>query len=160
MEKEITRVTLDFDDLRDKTMPDSDLPLYGMVGVYKVTGIFSIVEKFAKENGFKSVDPKELLFCNLSTMKKLKGIITTNWETFNIDMSEDEKVFWKPGELKTRRKRAKKMKAKIRNSVNYNFAYFCPGLDEEVPDDVVVVRQYIKDETDPEPEVIENNACN
>ena len=32
MEKEIARVEVNFDELKEQTMPDSDLPLYGMVG--------------------------------------------------------------------------------------------------------------------------------
>ena len=157
MEKEIARVEVNFDELKEQTMPDSDLPLYGMVGIYKVTGLYDIIEKFVKENGLTSVDPKQLLFCNFTTLTRLKAVISVNWQTFNIDMTENEKVFWKPGQPKARRKYPKKMRAKIRNSVNYNFAYFCPALDEELPDNVVVVRQYIKDEEENE-ESSENKA--
>ena len=140
MEK-IVKIKLDFVKLRDYLSDDKEkLPIHGMVGFYRASGVLEAWQKFLQDRNLDGADPKQYMFCNSSTMMTMRGLIENNWQTFNIDLLDNNKVEWKPKEPHARRKRPKKWKAKIRNSVNYDFGYYCPMLDEEVEDDTIVIR--------------------
>lgn len=136
------KFTIDFGKIRDQMCPEEPhLPIHGVLDVYRAIGLFDFWVEFLQEAKMESADPKDYLFCNLITMTTLQSTIQNNWETFNIDIIGDDQVIWKPNDLKTRRKRGKKLKAKVRNSVHLDFNRYCPALDDNIEDvDVIIFR--------------------
>ena len=102
-----------------------------------------IKENFSEDEA-NQVCPVNNILCNFTTIKKIKNFIVNNWETFNIDLLGDEQIVWIKGERKEQRKRPKKRKSEIRHSIDLDFANYCPGLDDELEDDVITLVKYEK----------------
>ena len=117
------------------------LPLHCMLDVYRHIGLYDYWKQYLTEKGMESADPKDYLFCNEKMLLDLNAMIVRNWETFNIDIVADNTVIWKPNDLHTRRKHGKKLHAKVRRSVNWDFVTYCPSCDPELKYGVIVFRE-------------------
>lgn len=148
---------INFGKIKDEMCPEEPfLPIHGVLDVYRSIGLFDAWKEFLEAKGLKAADPKDYLFCNSVTLLTLREMIRNNWETFNIDIVGNDQVIWKPNDLKTRRKRGKKLHAKVRNSVNLDFDRYCPALDENIEDvDTIILRIPDKIEPDEETEVVD-----
>jgi len=148
MDKELFRIKLDFDKLiewRDETM--NGVPITGCLSFYRACGLISpIQEHFSSESEELKVCPINNIKCNFYTMKRIKNFIENIWSTFNIDLLGDNSVDWIKGQSKNQRKRPKKRPAVIRHSVALDFAQSCPGLDDDLPDDILVLVKYVSEE--------------
>lgn len=147
-EEEIARVNLDFDALeawRDTTQ--DDLPICSCFSLYKACGLQDFIKKYSEVHDNAQIIAVDNLFCNINTLERIKKFIIKNWEIYSIDIKEDNHVYWDTKKWKKGQKHyAKKLKAKIRASVNTDFYNFCPGIDEEIEDNVIIFRIYHKTE--------------
>ena len=87
------------------------------------------------------------LACNFNTLQRIKAFIEQNWMEYSLDIDKDNHVFWDTRKYeKNERHYAKKLNSRVQNSVNQDFLNFCPGLDDDLDDDILVFRTYYKPE--------------
>lgn len=142
---ELCALGLDFDALQNWRDAEHDnIPISGYLAFYKACGLMPYIKENFSEDEANQVCPVNNILCNFTTMKKIKNFIINNWETFNIDLLGDEQIVWIKGERKKQRKRPKKRKSEIRHSIDLDFANYCPGLDDELEDDVITLVKYEK----------------
>lgn len=144
-EEEIARVKLDFDELADwRNAENDDIPICSCFSLYEASGLKGAIQKYCEENKAQIVAADNLV-CNFYTLQRIKNFITENWQTYSIDIKEDNKVFWDTKRWNKNQKHyAKTLRAKVRNSVNADFVNFCPGIDDELEDNLIVFKIYHK----------------
>lgn len=147
-EKNIKKIKLDFDQLSEWTDPtQDDIPICSFIGFYKACGITAQVEKYVKKNPEFKVCAVDNILCNFYTMKHIKNFIQNNWEIHELSIDDNNHPFWNTSRYpKGATHYPKKVRALIRNSINTDFANYCPGLDDELEDDVLVFRVYLPEE--------------
>lgn len=65
--------------------------------------------------------------------------MTDNWRKFSLRLEGDCKIRWDTHRYaKGVAHRPFNLKAKVQHSLNLDFANFCPAIDDELPDDVIV----------------------
>lgn len=137
---EIARVDLDFDAISQwrKTEAD-DLPPCSMMSFYEACGVMQLIRDYVAENKGKQVTGLDNLRCNFYTMQRIKNFITDIWRRYSLTILEDNKVAWDTHKYaKGIAHRPKELKARVRNSVNYDFMNYCPKVDDDLPDNVIV----------------------
>lgn len=138
---ELASAKLDYDALDEWRDAEADgVPVCGFLRLYKACGLEEAIKAHCDAAG-GPIAPADNLVCNLKTMMRLKSFIEGIWETYSIDIDADGHVFWDPLSKYGRLKHyPKKMKARVKASVLFDFANYCPGLDDSVPDDVISFR--------------------
>lgn len=154
-EIEIARVDLNFDQLETWTSADEDkIPICSFLSLYEASGMTQAIEQFTQsdsplvallqEGKIVSLDN---LACNFYTMQRMRNLIVDNWSCYGLNIDKDEHIFWDPSKWYPHKKHYKKqVTANIRNSINTDFANFCPRIDDELPDNVLAFRVYEKKE--------------
>jgi hypothetical protein len=147
---EVGKVVLDFDKLtRWRNKDKDDLPICSCLSLYKASGLEDIIKKYSQEhNGFQVIG-LDHLYCNFDTLDKIKEFITKNWQKFSIDIDQDNHVYWDTKKwAKGQEHYLKTLKPKIKTSVLKDFYDYCPGIDEEVEDNIIIFRIYhLEDES-------------
>ena len=145
-EKIIATVKLDFSKLEEGRKTDADdIPICSLLSLYTACGIQDYIKDYCKDG--EKVTALDNLACNFVTLQKLKTFIESNWMEYSLDIDGDNHVFWDTSKYqKNERHYAKKLKAKIQYSINQDFMNFCPGVDEDIEDDVIVFRVFYKTE--------------
>lgn len=136
MDQELFRTKLNFKELQDyRTPDDNQLPIRGLVDFYRACGLMDAIEKLGLT---EQIIPIQAFYCNFVTLQKIRYLIKNNWETFNLEIIDNNVTQWVPGARRAQRKRPKKLKAIVRNSVNLDFQNLCPGIDDTLEDDILI----------------------
>lgn len=141
-------VKLDYDKLDAwRNTENDDLPICSMINLYTASGVVDEFKKFMADHPgvIDQICPLDNIRGSFYTIQHMKRFIQDNWETFNIYISENNKPHWVVGQPKARRNRPKKVHAKVRNSINYDFGSFSPIVEDEedLADDVLVLGYYV-----------------
>lgn len=137
MEKSIK---LDFDELQEYRLSDRDeLPIVGLLSFYKAIGLMDIASEYKNEYPDFVFIPLDNFKCNFNTLRKIRDFIENNWATFDITITEDNGPRWKKNAKREQHDFLKTIKPIIRRSLNSDFANYCPGLDDNVSDDIIVM---------------------
>ena len=129
---------IDFDQLKNwKTDDENAFPVLSFIHVYIACGIVEKMTPIMKELD-KQLCPLQHFFCNFNTMSKIHDLIRDNWSRYNIEITGDNAIQWIPKQPHTPRKRGKKVKAVVRDSILLDQNNFCPNLDNTVADDLIV----------------------
>jgi len=151
MIQEILKVKIDFKKLsewRDKDR--DDIPACGFIGVYKALGIVEAAQNYKKDHPDFEVIPLDNIFCNIATHRRLKHFIEDMWSVYSLDIDADNHVFWDTSKYpKGKKHYAKTIKSTPRAALNYDFASFAPGIDEDLGIDEIVLGISVPDEEDP-----------
>lgn len=140
---------LDFEKLRAWRSPDDkELPILGFIDFYRACGVLDEITPIMKEKG-RQICPVEIFFCAPETLIKIRNLIHDTWAKFNIEY-KDGKIQWVPGQLHTQRKRGKKLKAIVRDTLHYEQRQYCPNIDSNIEQDVLICQI-----VDPEDEIKE-----
>lgn len=151
--KEITRVEIDFDQLSAwRNSECDDLPICSFLSVYKACGLEPYFEAQFEKNGNKQMVALDNLQCNFYTLQKLKNFVKENWQTFSLFLKADNSVEWDDRKWpKNTKHYAKNLSKRIQASLFMDFSNYCPGVDEDLPDNVLVYRVFEEEvEADPE----------
>lgn len=153
-EKNIKKIKLNFDKLEEWTDPtQDDIPICSFIGLYKACGLMKHIEKYVKDHPDFKVCALDNILGNFYTIKHLKNFIEENWKTRELTIDKDNHVYWDTSKYpKGATHYSKKPKAIVRNCINTDFANYCPGLDDDLEDDVLVFRVYLPDEEEKEEE--------
>ena len=146
-EKVIAKVDLDFESLDEWRKEEADdIPICSLISFYKACGITKYIEEYKEKEG-KSIVSLDNLACNFKTLQRIKDLIETNWSEYSLDIDKDNHVFWDTRTYeKNERHYAKKLNSRVQNSINQDFLNFCPGVDDELEDNILVFRTYYKSE--------------
>lgn len=130
--KTLREIKIDMAQLQD-WRDGNGMPAKCLLDVYKAVGLMQEAEAFKARTGL-SVIPAMQITCTRRTFEVLKDFVITNWEWWPIDIVGDEKVVWLPGWEHAPRHCPHKIKAKIRNSLHYDFAgtSYAPFLDDDL----------------------------
>ena len=137
---EIARVNLDFDAISQwrKTEAD-DLPPCSTLSFYEACGIMQAIKDYIAEHEGVQMTGLDNLSCNFYTMQRIKNFIFDFWRRYSLTILEDNKVTWDTHRYaKGVAHKPKEPKARIRNSVNYDFMNYCPSVNDDLPDNVLV----------------------
>lgn len=150
MEKIIFKTKIDFKELAKYRDPNKDdLPVIGFISLYRAIGLLDAAEKYKAEHPdfFIDITNKSNIVCNFSTQRRLQTFIEDIWKTYSIDIDANEHVFWDTSKFpKGKKHYAKKLKAAARNAVRVDFGMYCPGLDDELGVNEIVLKVYEPDE--------------
>ena len=148
MFKEIYRMTIDFDALekwRDKDHDDT--PPTSFISIYKALGIIEKALDYQKEHPDFEVIPLDNIYCNAATHQRLKKFLENIWATYSLDIDEDNHVFWDTAKwAKGKKHYAKKLKNIVRASLSLDFVSYCPGIDDELGVNEIVLGALIPEE--------------
>ena len=148
MERDIVKINLDFDAISAwRNTKNDDIPACSFLSVYEASGLEPYFKEYceSKGEGFQLVAINNIL-CNFYTLQRLKRFIEEIWQVYSLTIDGDGQVHWDTSKwAKGRKHYAKKMKAIVRNSVFTDFANFCPGIDDDLEDNVLVFRVYEDD---------------
>lgn len=137
---EIARIELDFDAIRQwrKTGAD-DLPACSVLSFYEAAGVTQIIRDYL-EGADTQVTALDNLSCNFYTLQRIKNFINDIWSRYSLTISEDNKVEWDTHRYtKGVAHKPREPKARIRNSINYDFINYCPSVNDDLPDNVIVI---------------------
>ena len=132
--------TLDWEKLADYRDPVTHMPIHCMLNLYEVLGVVTAIKK-AEVSNIVALDN---LFCNANTQKKIHDFILDNWRYYNLTIEGDEDVRWKEGQPQERRKFAHKPTARAKASVETDYLTYCPGVDDEMDDNVISLGQMVE----------------
>ena len=138
--KEINRIVLDFDALEFWRDPDQDdIPICSLLALYRAAGLVSELKDYAASNPGMQFCGLDNLSCNFYTLQHMRRFITDNWRRFSLKLTGDRAIEWDTHRYaKGTAHRLFNLKTKIQNSINFDFANFCPSVDDELPDDTIV----------------------
>ena len=163
----LEKITLDFDKLAEWRQEDKDdIPICSVLSLYKASGITDAIQSYRIAHFDEPVFPIVNLCCNFYTLQRIRNFVTNNWQIYSLDIAADEEVKWDTRKwAKGESHYPKKLKAKIRNSINMDFANFCPGLDDNLEDNILVFRivkkkKAVKKEPEEEPKSSEKSEKN
>lgn len=138
--KEISRVTLNFDTLESWRDPDlDDIPICSLLALYRAAGLVDDLKDYAAANPGTQFCGLDNLACNFYTLQHMRNFITDNWRKFSLKLTGDRMIEWDTHRYaKGVTHHPFNLKTKVKNSINLDFANFCPGVDDELPDDIIV----------------------
>lgn len=154
---EIGRATLDFDALQGWRDVDlDDIPVCSLISLYRASGIMDVLQKYADDHPDTRFCALDNLSCNFYTLQRIRRFITENWRRFSLRLEGDHMIKWDTKRYaKGEAHHLFNLKTKVQNSINYDFASFCPAVDDDLPDNLIVMSIAVDEAEDPEPE--ENN---
>ena len=137
---ETYEINLDFDQLAAwRDAEKDDLPVCGMISFFKASGASAII--FEHQDRFKdAAAPLDVFACNFYTQQRIKKFIAERWEIFSLSLEGNNKVTWNTrtynkGEEHYHRRPSKR----VTKSLSYDFFSYCPALNDDLPDNVLVV---------------------
>lgn len=146
------RIDLKFDALQAwRDTDNNNIPICSFLALYRASGVQEELAKL-REQRVELPDklvPLDNLACNFYTFQRMRNLIQKNWEYYALDIDGDNHVFWDPKRPNHKRAAKKKIKTKIYQSINMDCLNFCPSVDDNLPDNILVIR--------PTPEVPEKS---
>lgn len=138
-------IQLDFDAIRKwRDAEKDDLPAYSMLTFYKAAGILDAVKEL---NGMKPVAFYDILACNWPTHKKIKNFLEETWQIFSLRFKEKNVVEWNTDKYpKGTQHWARNLSKKVKGSVDVNFMNYCPFINDDLDDDIILIE--IPEESD------------
>lgn len=136
-------VKLDFEALDEWRDEASDgLPVCGITSFYRACGINDVMKKYLDEHGTeKKYAPVEILFCNFYTHRRIKNFIEERWQIFSLKPDENGKIGWDTRKYAKGKRHYKKTLSKsVAKSVGLDFLAYCPTIDDDLDDDMIVFR--------------------
>lgn len=150
---------LDFEKLREwRNADDTQFPILGFIDFYRACGALDEIGPIMVERG-QQICPVEIFFCTSETLVKIRNLIYETWEKFNIEF-KDGKIQWVPNQPHTMRKRGRKIKAIVRDTLRWEQGELCPNVDNNIDQDVLIC-QIVDSEDDikvEDPDVIDATA--
>ena len=139
---EVANIALDFDALEEwRREGDNGLPIYSMLSFYEACGMQQKVKEYYDEHGKDQFAPLDVIVCNFYTLQRIKNLITDHWELYSMVIVENNKVEWDTRKWAANTKHyRRKLRPRVRNSLNFDFANFCPSIDDDLPDNTLVFR--------------------
>ena len=143
IEKDIVKIKIDFNKL-DTWHSEKDLPVCSFISLYEAVGLIPYVQEYLKTQDGAKIAPLNNILCNFYTIQHLRNYIKGNWERYSIDIDADNHVFWdEKGTYRAWQKHYKRrLKKRVESCLNFDFNNYCPGLDDDLEDDVIVFRIY------------------
>lgn len=140
--EELASVKIDLEALRGWRKPGSDdLPITGFLSLYEALGLEKAIKEYC--DGGRQIAAIENLACNFYTMRALKRFIEEQWQIYSLDIDGDSHVFWDPSSKYGRERHyPKKVRDRIASCIAMDFLNYCPGIDDELPDNVISLRVY------------------
>lgn len=139
MENTKITIKLDFDSLKKYKWSSphaEDLPITSMIKFYQASGIYDKIKEMTGDS--KSWACLDILACSYYTLQHIKNFIEQNWKHYNITIDSDEHIIWKKRN-KMWHDYEQTLSSKIANSLKDDFISYCPSLDENLEDDVIVL---------------------
>lgn len=134
------QIKLDFDAIaawRDEK--NDDLPVHGMISFYRACGAADFIKEHAGEFG-DQVAAIDIMSCNFYTQQRIKKFVSERWQIFSMSLLDHNKVEWNTHTFaKGSEHYARPLSKKVAKSLSYDFINYCPTLDDELPDDVLVL---------------------
>lgn len=154
---EIANIALDFDALEAwRREGEKGLPVYSMLSFYEACGMQQRVKDYYDEYGKDQFAPLDVVACNFYTLQRIKNLITDNWELYSMVIVENNRVEWDTRKWAPDTKHyRRKLRPRVRNSLNYDFANFCPAIDDDLPDNTLVFRVIPREKKETPVETIE-----
>ena len=145
---DLATIKLDFDSLSKHWWIDDNgesFPILCCLNLYEACGLIPHIEKYAKEKEGWQVVPLDNLQCNINTLEKIRSLIEHNWKIYKLDIDSDRHIIWKDNDKKPYNYE-RDMTATAAASVKSDFINYCPGMDDELEDDIIVFRIWEKEE--------------
>lgn len=146
---DLATVSLDFDALADYWWTDDNgesFPLLCCLNFYEASGLIPHIESHVASNPGFQVVPLDNIQANINTIEKIRSLIEHNWKIYKLDIDADRHVIWRDPEDKEPYSYERDMTATAEASVKSDFVNYCPGVDDELEDDVIVFRVWEKEE--------------
>lgn len=142
--KEIAKIELNFDELEEWRRDDEQgLPIYSLLSFYEACGIQSAIKAYYDKNGKEAASPLDILSCNFYTLQRIKRLITDHWEVFSFNLIDNNKVEWDTRKwAKGYKHYHRRLRPRVQNSLNFDFINFCPAIDDDLPDNVLLFSVY------------------
>ena len=142
---EIFKTEIDFDALEKWTDSEKDdLPVVGYMSFYRAIGLLDAAKKYAKEHPDFYLYHLDNILCNFMTNRRIKHFIESNWSVYDIDIDADNHTFWDTKKYpKGKKHYEKKIKDRIKKSLNKDFLTYTPGVDDELGVNEIVLVDYI-----------------
>ena len=141
MEDKKYEIKLDFDAIkawRDSSV--DDLPVHGMISFYKAAGVADFIKERVEEFG-DQIAAIDIVSCNFYTQQRIKKFIAEQWEIFSLSLLDHNKVVWNtrtyPKGVEHYHRTPSK---KVLKSLSYDFFNYCPALDDELEDNILVLK--------------------
>ena len=136
----IATVELDFDKLSKwRGQTEDHFPVNSFLSLYEACGLKEKIQQIAEEKPIVAADN---LVCNFYTLQRLKNFIKDQWEIYSMDVVDNNKVIWKGDQWGQDPHYHKSLSSRVKNSVNLDFVNFCPGLDDDLEDNILILRTY------------------
>ncbi len=138
---------IDFSELEKWTDPaKDDFPVISYISFYKAIGLVKAAEDYIKEHPDYYLYTLDSIFCNFTTHKHIKRLIEKNWKVYDIDIKENNAPFWKtttkyPKGVK--RNYEKTLSRRVQESLNKDFATYCPGMDDSLNVNTIILVDYV-----------------
>lgn len=144
---EIFRTEIDFsklDEWRDSTK--DDLPVCGYMSFYRAIGLLDAAKKYNETHPDFYLYHLDSILCNYMTNKAIRRFIEKNWSIYDIDIKEDNNVFWNTRKFpKGTRHYEKRIRERIKQCLAKDFSKFTPGLDDELGVNEIVLVDWVED---------------
>ncbi len=142
---DVKTVKLNFDKLCDWINPETGLPICSCISLYTATGLLGAIEEYSKAHSNASITPYDNLVCSFATLDHIKNFLKKQWGIYSLDIDKDNHVFWETKKFPAGVKHyQRKLRKRIEACIVQDFANYCCGNDEDVPDDEIVFRTFVK----------------
>lgn len=133
------KIKLNFDKIKAwRDVENDDLPVRGMISFYKASGVFDMVTKHRDEIKGK-VAPIDNFSCNFYTQKRIKEFIKERWEVFSMTLKDNNEVIWNTHTFtKGTEHYNRSLSKRVSRSLAIDFLNYCPKIDEELEDNIIV----------------------
>lgn len=159
---DLATIKLDFDALADYWWTDDNgesFPILCCLNLYEACGLLPYIEAHAADHPGFQVVPLDNIQANVNTIEKIRSIIEHSWKIYKLDIDSDRHIIWRDPSDKKPYNYERDMTATAAASVKSDFLNYCPGMDDELEDDILVFRIWEKEEASPEEEAVESEEA-
>lgn len=144
VDRDIISIKINFDEVDNWRKPGSDdLPVYSFLSFYSAIGLDPYIKEYCESEEGRQIVALDNILCNFNTLKRIKEYVQKQWKIYSLDINSDYNVVWDESIYKKGEKHyAKRLKKKIEKCLALDLSQYCPGLDDELEDDVVVFRVF------------------
>jgi len=140
---DIVKLKFNLEELEDYIEKESGLPIHGFISFYRAIGLEKYIKEYVDKSG-NQVIAFDNIFCNFQTLEAIKTFIKYQWRIYSIDIDGDNHVFWKDDQYNHNKHYAKHLSEKVEKSLLKDFFSFCPGEDDSMEDNEILLRVYEK----------------
>lgn len=160
---DLATIKLNFDELADYWWTDDNgesFPILCCLNLYEAAGLLPHIQSYAADKPGFQVVPLDNIQANTNTIEKIRSIIEHSWKIYKLDIDNDRHIIWRDPNDKEPYNYERDMTATAAASVKSDFLNYCPGMDDELEDDVLVFRVWEKEDSTPEEEAVESEKVN